>query len=149
MAKRSFSFNEDRLVGLILLIAAVAYGLGAKRLLGLYADDPVGPAGFPFLIAAAGVGLSLWLFVKPSIEPPEAGRVPFLVWIYWAVFAAYAVLIPYLGFGLATLIFLVTAFLMLRTKYWQAIVIALITTAIVYGLFAKLLEVPLALGPWG
>jgi hypothetical protein len=61
-------FKEDRIVGILILIASSIYGWSAYEMTGLRSDDAVGPGGFPVLIAVAGIGLSAFLIARPGSE---------------------------------------------------------------------------------
>lgn len=142
-----WDLDEDRVVALVIVAISAAYGLSARALGSLRSDDAVGPAGFPFLIAAGGLalGLALW-FQRPSNEPKEplGGR----VWLYWLVFLAYAFAVHYIGFGISTAAFLTLTFVILKVPSWRAALVAVIVSAVLWLVFAKLLEVRLAIGFW-
>lgn len=142
-----WDLDEDRIVALMILGISIAYGLSARALGSLRSDDAVGPAGFPLLIAAGGLGLGLALwFQRPSNEARESlgGR----VWLYWLVFLAYAFAVHYAGFGLSTAAFLALTFIILKVPSWRAVLVALIVSAVLWLVFAKLLQVRLAIGFW-
>src|SRR5687767_12043079 len=102
--------HEDRIVGLVILACSFAYGWGAWRMSALRSDDFVGPAGFPILIAIAGIGLSAWLVFKPQADHPTE-RLGGAVWLYWAAFVVYAAAMPVMGFGTTSALFLAATFL--------------------------------------
>lgn len=142
-----WDLDEDRVVAIMIVAISIAYGLSARALGSLSSDDAVGPAGFPILIALAGfvLGTTLW-FQHPSGEPKEAlgGR----VWLYWLVFLAYAFAVHYAGFGISTAMFLTATFVILKVPAWRAALVAVIVSAVLWLIFAKLLELRLAVGFW-
>lgn len=142
-----WDLDEDRVVALMIVAISVAYGLSARALGSLRSDDAVGPAGFPLLVALGGLmlGLALW-FQRPSQEPKESlgGR----VWLYWLVFLGYAFAVHYAGFGVSTVVFLTLTFVILKVPSWRAALVAVIVSAVLWLVFAKLLNVRLAIGFW-
>jgi hypothetical protein len=142
-----WDLDEDRVVALMVVAISAAYGLIARALGSLRSDHSVGPAGFPLLIALGGLalGLALW-FQRPSQEPKESlgGR----VWLYWLVFLGYAFAVHYAGFGLSTAAFLTLTFVILKVPSWRAVLVAVIVSAVLWLVFAKLLNVRLAVGFW-
>lgn len=59
----------DRIVGALILLLALGYGLEASRMQVSFLSDPLGPRPFPYIIAIL-VGLSaLWLLFKPDPNP--------------------------------------------------------------------------------
>jgi putative tricarboxylic transport membrane protein len=142
-----WDLDEDRVVALMIMAISAAYGLSARALGSLRSDDAVGPAGFPLLIAVGGLalGLSLW-FQRPSQEPKE--RLGGRVWLYWLVFLVYAFAVHYAGFAISTAVFLTLTFVILKVPSWRAALVAVIVSAVLWLIFAKLLDVRLAIGFW-
>lgn len=139
--------HEDRIVGLLILACSAAYGRGAWEMSGLRSDDFVGPAGFPSLIAAGGIGLSAWLVFKPQVDvstEPLGG----VVWLYWATFVVYAGAMPIVGFGITSAVFLAATFIVLRAPAWRAIMVAVLATSALLLVFNQLFGLRLSIGPW-
>jgi hypothetical protein len=145
--KSSSSFPEDRIVGILIFASCLAYGWGAWKVSGLRSDDFVGPSGFPALIAIAGVGLSCLLILKPSFESNEG--LGGLVWAYWGAFLFYAAVMPLLGFGISSMIFLASTFLVLRAKISTTIAVSVIATSVLLLVFGYLFDLRITFGPWG
>lgn len=147
MARHNSGLSTDRLVGLLLLVASIGYGLASLPLRSLKAYDAIGPAGFPLLIAMVGTALSLVLVTAPG---PDPQRVPGSrrAWACWGLFAVYTLLIPPLGFGIASLLFLVAILLALKVRLPVAVFYALLVTVALIGLFAYGLGLRLAIGFW-
>src|SRR5690606_28985454 len=112
----------------------------------LGSDDVVGPSGFPSLISLAGIGLGGWLFVRPDRDGGFAElRRP--TWFYWLGFCLYALLIPWIGFGISPALFLSAVFMFLRTPALHAIMIAVAVSFGLWFVFARLLGVRIHLMP--
>jgi Tripartite tricarboxylate transporter TctB family len=138
----------DRAAALVLLAASIAYGLAALPLRDHPGYDTIGPAGFPILIAICGIILSLTLWLSPTEERPFPMSGP-RVWPCWFAFAAYCVLVPYLGFAVGTFVFLLGTFILLDAPRLRAAATASIMALALWTLFKVVLEIRLAFGPWG
>jgi hypothetical protein len=139
--------NEDRLVGLILFAIALGYGWGTYEISGLASDDFVGPTGFPGLIALCSILLAAWLMIRPDLDERKdiGGR----VWIYWAFFLLYSAAMPIIGFGLSSALFLAATFLVLKSRAWISVVVALVVVAVLLIVFGHIFELRIDIGPWG
>ena len=135
----------------------IALGFGAAAMaLQMKLTGPYGPDSglFPF-VAVAMVGLGgLVLMVARShavarIEWPS--RTGF--WRVGGVIAGMAVLVlllPYVGFGLASFVTMIILIRVVERVGWpQSIVLSLASVAGVIVLFGHLLEMQLPRGPWG
>lgn len=147
---------NDAVFGLLLM------ALGAIVLVAIQGypkipGQPVGPALFPGIIAAALSAAGALLLVRGWRN--RAGQ-PWLVWDGWVNsprhLLALAVLLgsvvfyilasEKLGFLLTADVILTALFLVLRVPPVRAVVIAAIATLLIHFAFYKLLRVPL---PWG
>ena len=147
---------NDAVSGLLLV------ALGATVLLGVQGfpripGQPVGPALFPGLIAAALCVCGVLLVMRGWRLRSQQ---PWLVWDDWvrsprhvlslAVLLGsvvfYILAANWLGFLPTAVVILVTLFLVLRVPPGRAVVIAVIAALVVHFAFYKLLRVPL---PWG
>jgi len=152
--------GRDGYTGLVVLAASV--GLFWARL-GLERNPmiPVGPAFYPRLVLGATAALGALLLVMDLLArrrgvtlPPAAARPNYaLVAVNFAVFAAYAGLLPWIGFRLATFAFLVAMQATLdrpRGARRLAIVLAIaaVATAVIYYAFEHYLMVLLPRGRW-
>ncbi len=61
----------------------------------------------------------------------------------------YLALLPHIGFLLATALFLCAGFIWLGAKKLQAVLVGVLLSGAVYGIFKYVLTVPLFSGPWG
>ncbi|MDO7644931.1 MAG: tripartite tricarboxylate transporter TctB family protein [Reinekea forsetii] len=138
----------DRLLGLSLLILALAYGWGAQQWPEPFGgSETVGPETFPTLLAIILALASLNMMFKPD---PDADWPPrkTLIELAMAILALfiYALLIEPVGFILTTLA--CVAFLAWRmgAALKPALMIATVGAVVVYLLFNNLLDLPLPLG---
>ena len=122
---------------------------------------PVSPAFYPRLVLGATAILSLALLVS-DVLAVRAGRRPSgmpqrlrygLVAILFAIFAVYVLALPYLGFRVATFVFLVVMQSTIEPpKGWRragvVVAVALATTLVTYYTFDSYLQVLLPRGLW-
>lgn len=141
---------SDRILGGIGLLLAAFYIWQAQLIQLSFISDPVGPRSFPTIIGAL-LGLSsLAILIRPDAEPhwPAFGRLAEIA-ASVAVLTAYAVLLPDLGFLIATT--LAAAYLgwRLGTAPLWAFVTGLGTAVGIYVVFNLILGLSLAKGPFG
>ncbi|MEJ2044913.1 MAG: tripartite tricarboxylate transporter TctB family protein [Reinekea sp.] len=138
----------DRLLGLLLLLLALAYGWSAQQWPEPFGSaESFGPETFPTILSITLTLVSLFLMFKP--DPDEAWPVgKSALEIVMAVLAlfVYAGLLELLGFILSTTI--AVSFLSWRmgAKPLHAVLIALSCATGVFLLFNYLLDLPLPLG---
>jgi hypothetical protein len=147
MDEDAHAIRSERVAASVILAAFVAYGWGALRMTGLRSDDFVGPSGMPLLIAAVGVLASIVLLVRPD-RHCGAADIGGKVWLYWLAIVVYVVAFPWLGFGISSFAFLVATFVILRVAVLRAVLLALVVTAALWLVFARLLDIELSLVPW-
>lgn len=109
-----------------------------------------GPDLFPRIIAGGLIlsGLGILLEVWRGLSPPVAGgRMNWLpVLILMGLIAGFAVLLPILGFHIATALALLVAVWLFGGGVVTCILVAVIAPVILHYIFYSLLRVPL---PWG
>lgn len=147
--------SKDGWTGLAVLAASLLlFGLT----LGLRDNPlvPIGPGFYPRIVlgisaalAVALIGFSL--FGRKSEKPSDANFG--LVVAVFAIFFAYVGALPYLGFRIATLLFVpalqVTLEFPRHRKGWAVVAAtALVTTVVSYVLFERYLQVLLPRGRW-
>jgi putative tricarboxylic transport membrane protein len=153
----------DRTIFVCTLLIAAAYFYGITQIPSLEIGDPLGPRVFPYLIGAGLLVSAAWLLLEiiqaekaAQPEPaPEAGPgddhrhfvliAAVVVWmaIYFAVF-------EWLGFLLATPLFLLVLMAYLNRGKWLANVSTVVVFTVgTYALFSKVLGVSLAKGLLG
>ncbi|THD85422.1 tripartite tricarboxylate transporter TctB family protein [Aliigemmobacter aestuarii] len=97
--------KSDRIFGLVVLIVALAFFVGATQVQTSFLSDPVGPRVFPMLIALAAGLCGLVLLMRPDAEPEwPSARSWGAMGIACAVLIGYAYALPPLGFLIPTAI---------------------------------------------
>lgn len=156
--------GRDGITGLAVLAASLALFWGT---LGLERHPmlPVGPGFYPRIVLGITALFGFALLVMDVLgrrrrlpSPPAAGKPAqppnhALVALTFATFAGYTVVLPWLGFRLATLAFLLVLPCVLERprepRRWALIaVVALVATAVVYYVFERYLHVLLPRGRW-
>lgn len=148
--------SRDGVAGLICLAGSLILWT-ASRGLPQPALVPIGPAYYPRLLFVVMAALSLALVVGDVLSrhrrtaqpapPPARYR---LVVVTFAIFTAYVVLLPAIGFRLATVLFvggLQAALEPPRGRgWWLVLAVALGTTVLTYYVFERYLSVLLPRG---
>jgi putative tricarboxylic transport membrane protein len=155
--------GRDACTGLAVLAASLALfwmTLGLER----HPMLPVGPGFYPRIVlgvtAAFGLGIAIAGFVAhrrrgapaaavPAVAPPNYG----LVAAAFAIFAAYILAMPWLGFRVSTFLFLLAMPAALErprtARRWLLVAaLALVSTVVVYFVFERYLHVLLPRGRW-
>jgi len=117
---------------------------------------PIGPGFYPRIVLGISALLAGWVLVHSLLLPPPAGKGGEnyrLVAGVFAIFFAYVGAMPFLGFRIATLLFMAALQSTLErprgTKGWVIVAVtAILTTAICYYLFEGYLLVLLPRGRW-
>ena len=116
----------ERLVALIFLVLCIAYGVAAQRIELLFGAEfsPFNARTFPTLLAGAGAVVALLILIAPQSGRADAPSQP-LRWkpvaaLTAAVFA-YAWLIEWVGFLLASVAFLAVSCWLLGERNWRVI----------------------------
>lgn len=145
--------RPDRAVLVIaVLLAALAVVIvwDTQRLAVAAAYARVGPAAFPYTIAAALLGLAAWTAVAgwrgafPERESVEFGPVAWIV----AGLVGQMALLPYAGFSVATgVLFAFTAKGLGRGPLWLTVPAGVVFGFVVWVVFAKILQLSLPAGP--
>lgn len=148
------------LLGLSLVLLAASINLPQLPLV------PIGPGFYPRIVLSILAGASIVLIVQdvlraraapvttaPAAAGPVGIAVPVRVAAAFAIVGAYALLMPLLGFRIATVLFVAAlqAVLELPRGAKQLVVLALIalaTSAVTYVVFERYLLVLLPRGAW-
>jgi putative tricarboxylic transport membrane protein len=147
---------NDAVFGAVLLLLGVAVLLAVRG----YPNIPgqnVGPALFPALIAAGLIVCALLLIlggVRRHAEAPWFEPMPWLgsrrhVIAFVTVVASvvfYIALVDSVGFLVVAPLMLVAMFVAFRVRWPIGVIVALVSTLVIWYVFYKLLRVPL---PWG
>jgi hypothetical protein len=151
--------GRDGWAGLVVLaFCAVLYWLT----LGIKGNPlvPIGPEFYPRIViavtaafAALLVGADLLARPKTAAPRPAARPNYALVAATFAVFGIYVAALPFLGFRIATFVYVAaTAALLARPRdargWAKVLVLALVTAAVTYFVFERYLSVLLPRGRW-
>jgi len=152
--------GRDGIAGLVCLVTSLALfaatiGLPEASLL-----VPVGPGFYPRIILGITAVLSAALvitdFTGRATRPETAAAAPKnyrLVLVSFAIVGVYVALLPYLGFRIATLVFVLVMQVALepprsRNSWLRVLIVAVVTTLITYFVFERYLSVLLPRGRW-
>ncbi|TQV74269.1 tripartite tricarboxylate transporter TctB family protein [Exilibacterium tricleocarpae] len=144
--------NKNTIGGLLLLLFSLGYGLMALQLDsgGGLAAGGFSPRTLPLILAVAGMVLSLLLmFSAPGPAPAE--QLANFKWrpalLLCGMMLVYAAIFPYLGFVLATIVFLIGAMLVLGIRSPKVLLLAALPiTAGFWLILNQLLGIYLAPG---
>ncbi len=144
-------WTRDRVAGAVLLLVSAIVLVGSWRLPETAAADVMGPKMYPMVLAVILAGFSIALMLSRT-KTKEAkvtkdvllrGLLPIV-----GLLLLYLLLLPALGFVLATVGLLLTCFRLKGERRWALnAVVAVGSTVTIYLLFAGLLNVPLKLLP--
>ena len=148
------------ILGIIMIILSAASLTDARRmteaLRKLRSLEPVGPdmylAGIAVLLGILGAIL-IALSVRKIRMPVVTARVVYLVETHMLLVGAlllYALMLPVLGYPLATLAFFLAAFPVMGLSGWRWFVPSSIAaTVVLYAVFVYLADMPLPADAWG
>ena len=154
--------GRDGYTGLAVLAASLALLWGTAGL-ERHPMLPVGPGFYPRIVLGIAALFALWLVVADVVAgrrraapaPAKAAGTPSygLVAVAFATFAAYTLALPWLGFRVATFLFLIALPGVLErpraAARWALIAaVALVATGVVYYVFEHYLHVLLPRGRW-
>jgi hypothetical protein len=161
MARPAAPMGRDGFTGLVVLAASLLLFWGT---LGLERHPmvPVGPGFYPRIVLGITAGFALLMVVGDILTRRKRAAAPAaaaasldyrLVVVVFGIFGAYVVCLPWLGFRVATLVFLVAMQAALDTpkdiRRWTLLaVIAIVATAVIYLVFERYLHVLMPRGRW-
>ncbi len=136
-------------IGVALGVLGLLVGLDARGIGGgSYAR--IGPATFPYVIAAVLLGLSVWTVIEawrgqfPERDHDETGPI---VWIVGGL-AAQLLLLNTAGFSIATgLLFAATARAFGKRRLYVSIPLGILISFAIWVLFSQVLRLSLPAGP--
>ena len=148
--------GRDGWAGLAVLIASLVLfwltlGLKDSPLV------PIGPGFYPRIVLGVTAVLCAWLVLadwRPKPPPRQAQAVNYrMVVLMFAVFGVYVVALPYLGFRIATFLYVAAANALLdaprgASGWARTALVALLTAAATYYVFEHYLTVLLPRGRW-
>lgn len=137
--------TADRLLGFVLLALAAVTFWSAQSLVVPFAADPLGPRGFPSAVALimGACGALLLIPRGAGFAWPERMSAPPLL---LAVMAGYALALVPLGFLIATALLAFGVALLFGARILAALLTGIVTSAALWALFDKLLDLPLPKG---
>jgi putative tricarboxylic transport membrane protein len=138
----------DRILGLGLLVLAVAYGWAAQQWPEPFGGaEAVGPETFPTILSVVLALSSLYLIAKPDPDSHwPMGRTALELLITIAVLVAYALLLESLGFIIATTGAVGVLCWRMGARPGGAFLTGLVGAVVVFLLFNNLLELSLPAG---
>jgi putative tricarboxylic transport membrane protein len=144
--------SRDGVAGLVCLAGALLL-LGLSVGLPQPALVPIGPAFYPRILFVIAAVLSAALVVADLRRRERPAVVPVrfrLVILTFAIFSAYVVLLPLLGYRLATLLFIAVLQSVIEPprpgRWWLVATVAIGTAAVTYYVFEYYLSVLLPRG---
>ncbi|MCG7198876.1 tripartite tricarboxylate transporter TctB family protein [Marinobacter pelagius] len=138
----------DRILGLGLLVLAVAYGWAAQQWPEPFGGaESVGPETFPTILSVVLVAGSLYLMIKPDPDAQwPVGKSALELVISVMVLVIYALLLEPLGFIIATTLAVGTLSWRMGAAPKRAFLTGLISAVVVFVLFNYGLSLSLPLG---
>jgi len=143
--------SRDGVAGLVCLTASLAL-LALTRGIPKPALVPIGPAFYPRILFVVTAVLSLALVVadlarrqRPAVAPARYR----LVLLTFGIFSAYVVALPWLGYRVATVLFVAALQVALeapRVRWVRVALVAIVTTLATYYVFEAYLTVLLPRG---
>lgn len=133
----------DRIVGLVILAAAIWYGVTAGTYEASF-GDPLGPAAFPVMLSVPVAVLSLYLLIRPDANPDWARGAALLRQVAAiCILVSYALLLERLGFLFVT--FLAVALLgrLLGSQWGKSAVSGAAISLVLFVAFDQVLGLPL------
>jgi len=142
--------SGERLWGVVILILGGVYLFEGIRIPPAAIGDPLGPRIFPtilgFLMAACGA----YLVVRPEFrgaQPVLVRRSLLQVLILFTLLLLYAISLPWLGYLLATFLFMGSvALIMGERSFSKGLAISAAFSSGIFFLFTRVLTIPLPLG---
>lgn len=148
MRKPAALLSPDRVAALILVCVFAGYGYAGGLIPTALEADVVGPGFFPRIVAALGFVLAVALLLQPRGEPKgrlfEFDRVALAP---AGMLLVYGLTLEFVGFTLATAVFLAVAFKYLGCPgRLRPVLYSLVATAAIVALFRYGLELKLPAG---
>ena len=141
---------NERIFGIFSLIIACSYIYVASLTQLSFISDPVGPKIFPYMIGFFFIISSIFLIIKPELNPKWPRLYRFLEIVFITiVLIVYAYSLPTVGFVISTLIATFILSWRLGAKIFEALIFGLVVSFTIYFLFHNVLGLSLAEGIWG
>jgi putative tricarboxylic transport membrane protein len=141
--------RAERIGAAIVLLLGAGYLWDALLMEDVTIGDPLGPKVFPVILGVLMAMLGLSLLIRPvdgSPPRPLTSSAAYAL-VLALMLCAYGLGIEWIGYPVATFLFLLAASRLLGEKSWVAgLVIPLALSLGVFGLFTRVLDIPLPLG---
>lgn len=145
--------SVERVFGFALAILSLVciFDLGNSSYLVFWDASGPGPSWLPYILSAILIVLSLFLIIPRSrTSHSQLGASPLGTVKYIVLVLALAWAFPIIGGLLSLGLFVVIEMVWVEKKNWAiSIAAGLVSTAIVWGIFVKLLGVNIPTGPFG
>jgi len=142
--------KADRVWGVVILVFGGIYLLEGIRIPPAAIGDPLGPRTFPTILGIVMAACGAYLIARPEARmgPPALQRQFFRPVLTLSILLiAYALSIAWMGYLLATFLFLLaSACIMGERSPIRAMVIALLFSVGMHLLFTRFLNIPLPIG---
>lgn len=139
--------TADRIAGSVLVVSGAAMALEATTFDVAFMTDPVGPKALPILVAAMMLFAGVRTLVRPRDEVPlPSGPVAKRMAGAAAAFIAYAAVLPWIGFFLATTLVVAALAGLYRGPVRGSLAAGLTLAAALWLLFVRILALPLPVG---
>ena len=141
---------SDRVFGGVCILLAAFFIWQATQIETGFIVDPLGPSAFPIIIGVVLALGGLYPIIRPDPSPawPAAGRLLDIVFAV-AVMIAYALVLPRIGFVLATAVAASLLGWRLGSGPVSAVLGGIAIAVGIYVIFHLVLGLSLARGPWG
>jgi len=140
--------TADRALGALLVALGALAAWSAQSLEVAFAADPLGPRGFPTVVAGVLAACGALLVLRPApggFERPERLAAPPLL---VGAMVAYALLLEPTGFLAATAGLAACVALLFGARPLPAVAVGAATSLALWLLFDRLLDLPLPKGPF-
>ncbi|MDY4033205.1 MAG: tripartite tricarboxylate transporter TctB family protein [Pyramidobacter sp.] len=147
--------RNDRYLGLLSIICGIIGYLAASKWKILMAADPLGPSGVPKILSLGFVilgiilmGGTLFLSTNTKKERENSSRQNFsLIFLLVIICFAYLVLLPYIGYLLATPLLILGVLIAIGGIPLKTVLsVSILGTIVLFIVFYSLLKVNLPLG---
>ncbi len=141
---------SDRIFGLLVLVAALAFIASASQVQTSFLSDPVGPKAFPMLIGGVAAICALALILRPDDEPtwPRAAML-LRMGVALVVLLGYAYALKPAGFLLPTAIASALLSYQIRASAASAALTGLVLSVTLFVIFKYALGLSLFAFPKG
>jgi putative tricarboxylic transport membrane protein len=136
---------NNRIVGSVILLFSVFYGLTAFTFKLTFIADPLGPSKYPILLSLFSLILSLYLIISPGNLALEYkfNVINRPISIFVISLFSYIFLLWLLGYVFATIIYMTLLGLIFGGKLFKSFITSIIFSLTIYLFFVSLLKLHL------